>query len=78
MNAINIAMVVLKLLPSLIDAIRAVEAAIPDAGKGADKLAAIKEILASSLDNFDKYWPAISSAINTLVGLFNKVGAFAK
>lgn len=78
MNALTIAITVLKLLPALIEAIRAVESAIPDSGKGADKLAAIKEILASSLENFDKYWPAISAAINTLVGLFNKTGAFKK
>lgn len=78
MNWITIATTVLQLLPAIITAIKAIEDAIPGKGRGEDKLAAIRGILEGVNDNINAYWPAIEKAIGVIVGLFNRVGVFAK
>jgi hypothetical protein len=78
MNAVQVAITVLKLVPTLIEIIKAIEAAIPASGKGADKMEAVKNILAGTVEGFETFWPAISNVINTLVDLFNKTGVFKK
>ena len=63
---------VLKLLPLIIEALKALEAAVPLPGKGAEKLAALKEILIKTDSTVSALWPTIEQVVGVLVGLFNK------
>lgn len=78
MNALTILKTVLSLIPAIIDAIKAVEDAIPGSGKGEQKLAAIRAIVEQVYDKASDLWPSIEKTISVLVGLFNAVGAFKK
>ena len=69
---------VLKLLPAIITAIKAIEEAIPGSGQGEQKLAAIRAIMEAANGNISLYWPLIQTAIGVLVGIFNKTGVFQK
>lgn len=69
---------VLKLLPAIIVAIKAIEEAIPGNGQGEQKLAAIRAIMKAANNNLGTLWPLIQTTIGILVGLFNKTGAFPK
>lgn len=85
MNFIQIVKLVISLLPTVIEAIKAIEAAVPQGGSGADKLGTLKTILQAAYDTsnetagqFEKIWPVLQSTATGLVGLFNKAGVFAK
>lgn len=69
---------VLKLLPAIIVAIKAIEEAIPGQGQGEQKLAAIRAIMEAANGQISLYWPLIEKAIGVLVSLFNRTGVFAK
>lgn len=69
---------VLKLVPAIIDAMRALEQAVPESGYGNDKRNAIHDILAAINENIDKYWPTIEKVVSVLAGFFNKTGTFQK
>lgn len=69
---------VLKLLPAIIVAIKAIEEAIPGSGQGEQKLAAIRAIMEAANGNLAAYWPLIQTTIGVLVGIFNKTGVFQK
>ena len=72
----NTVIIILQLLPALIQAMRAIEEAIPGTGKGEEKLSAIRAILEAVDSGAAKYWPQIQSVIGVLVGLFNRTCAF--
>lgn len=79
MGFIQILKLIISLLPVIIDAIKTIEAAIPQQGAGADKLALLKTILQATYDSstetagqFEKIWPAIQSSVSGIVSLFNK------
>ena len=85
MQWLTILKAVLTLLPLIIDAVRAIEAAFPASNAGAAKSAAIRATLESAYKvandasvAFDSLWPAIQTAINAVVGVANSVGAFKK
>ena len=78
MNAINIAISVFKLIPAIIEAMKAIEEAIPGNGKGEQKLAAIRGILESSYTQANELWPSVEKSIKVIVDLFNAVGVFKK
>ncbi len=65
-----------QLLPALIAAIKAIEEAIPGAGQGEAKLAAVRGIIEAVDTGYKNLWPQIQPVIGVLVGLFNKTGAF--
>lgn len=72
---------VVGLLPAVIDAIKAIEAAIPAAGQGAAKLEAVRTLVQSvygaadkAAPTFDALWPHLQTAAGTFVALFNKLG----
>lgn len=65
-----------QLLPALIAAIKAIEEAIPGAGQGEAKLAAVRGIIEAVDTGYKNLWPQIQPVIAVLVGLFNKTGAF--
>jgi hypothetical protein len=83
MKFLTLARTILALLPSIIAAIQAVEAAIPGEGKGEAKLALIREILQKIYEqctdltaDFEKIWPALAAAIGAIVASFNALGVW--
>lgn len=71
---------VLKYLPVLINAIKAIEEALPASGKGAEKLDFVKGILESAYDGgkkFEEVWPKFESTIALAVKFFKRTGVFA-
>ena len=77
-NALQIVKTVLMLVPALIQAIKAIEEAIPGQGQGEMKLAAIRQIIEDTYEQSAMILPAITSTIGVLVNLFNKTGTFEK
>lgn len=69
---------VLKLIPLIIEVIKAIEAAIPGQGQGEAKLAAVRGILETADSTFNNSIPFIENIIKILVDLFNKTGTFNK
>lgn len=83
MQFLTILKLILSILPLLIDAIKLIEQAIPETGKGEAKLAAVRSIVESSYDAadeslpvFEALWPALQKTIGGLVGAFNATGIF--
>lgn len=76
MNWLMTAKTILSLLPAIIEAIKAIEAAIPGKGQGETKLAAVREILESVDAGAKDMWPIINTAITALVKMLNKSGEF--
>lgn len=83
MNFLAIVKLVITLLPTLIEAIKAIEAALPQSGAGAEKLGLLRAIMQNSYDvagqgevAFEKLWPAIANSVGSVVQLFNKLGTF--
>lgn len=69
---------VLQLLPVIIDAVKALESAIPLPGKGKDKLDTILGIVSDVAGDVTSLIPAITATIARVVALFNKTGLFGK
>jgi len=66
--------ILFKLLPAIIAAIKAIEEAIPGQGQGEQKLAAIRGMLEVVFERTNEFWPDIVKLIGVTVGLFNRVG----
>jgi hypothetical protein len=62
---------VLRLLPAIVAAVRALEEALPTSGAGKDKLAALREIMVSIDAGVTAIWPAIEKAVSAIVKLMN-------
>jgi hypothetical protein len=82
-------LLILRLLadvtPVLINAIKAVEEALPGSGMGAQKLAIVRSMLESAYQNytdtkiaFDDVWPSIQKLIQSIIATYNTVGVFKK
>lgn len=71
-------MLVLKMLPVIIAAIKAIEEAIPGNGKGEQKLAMLRQILELADGTITNLWPTIESVVKVLVKTFNDTGVFKK
>lgn len=83
MNFLEVFKIIAQLLPLIIQAIKAIEEAIPGAGAGEQKLAAVREILESVTEfaggeAISQIWPTLQKVISSLVALFNKTGVFGK
>jgi hypothetical protein len=71
-------LMILKLLPVLIEAIRAIEQAVPGEGKGELKLKMLREVLEVVDSSMQTMWPTVAKVVGVLVGTFNSVGTFQK
>ena len=71
-------LMILKMLPALFTAIKAVEEVLPVPGAGRDKLQLIREIMEGTYGAISELWPAIEIAIAAIVKLFNAKGIFVK
>ena len=69
---------VIKLLPAIIEALKAIENAIPGEGKGEQKLSALRGILEAVDSNLKDLWPSIEKVVGVLVNVFNNTGVFKK
>ena len=69
---------ILQLLPAIIAALKAIESALPEANKGAEKLALVRGIIEGVSDDAKTNWPIIENAITKIVAFFNSVGIFKK
>lgn len=85
MNFLSILKLIITLLPSIIEAVKAIESAIPDGGKGDAKLKLIESVLSSTYEQsnrafgtFEQVWPVLSSTVGAVVNLFNSTGTFKK
>lgn len=85
MQFLQILKLIISLLPILVDAIKAVESAMPGSGNGAAKLETIRAAIQASysgasdaIGSFELVWPKIQIVIDGLVTAFNKTGAFVK
>lgn len=74
-----------QLLPILIQAMQAVEAAIPQAGAGQTKLAMVQAWMAKAFEalnmtntTFTSVWPILQETAATLVAWYNATGVFKK
>ena len=85
MQYLTIIKTVLALLPTIIDAVRAIEQAFPMSSQGSTKLAAIRSIVETAYQttneavlSFDMLWPTIQSAVGAVVSIANATGLFKK
>lgn len=69
---------ILKLLPAIIEAIKAIEASLPGQTAGEAKLALLREIIEVVDQSTQQIWPAISKVVEVLVKAFNATGVFQK
>ena len=76
---------VLQLLPLIIDAVSAIENALPEGGTGKAKLGLVREVIQAGFDtatdvvvSFDQVWPIIEKTVGAIVSTFNAVGKFKK
>lgn len=74
-----------QLIPAAINIIKTLEENLPGAGRGAEKLEALRSLLASvysasqaASTAFDELWPLIQSAVAAIVVMFNRLGVFKK
>ena len=72
----NTFLMILNMIPAIIKALIAIEAAIPVSGKGSEKLDAIRETLEIADATLVTMWPKIQETIGVFVKLFNKTGVF--
>lgn len=85
MNWLLVAKILLELLPAIIDGIKALEKAMPEAGQGAAKLNALRALLQGAYETgehaagaFEALWPTISRVVGSLVDTFNRSGMFKR
>lgn len=69
-------LMIVKLIPALIEVIKAVEAAIPGEGKGEAKLAMVRGILEATDNAVVQMWPILEKVIAVIVSTFNAVKAW--
>lgn len=66
-------LMIIRLIPALIEVIKAVESAIPGEGKGQVKLAMVRGILEATDNAVDQIWPSLEKVIAVIVKTFNSV-----
>jgi hypothetical protein len=83
----NTLLIILKMLPLVLTAVRAVEDAIPLPGQGKKKLDLVLDILRTAYDggmdvarefSWEKLVTVVVPMINKIVGLHNELGLFQK
>ena len=72
------AIMILKLIPALIAAIKGVEEFIPISGAGKAKLDLIQTTMESSYADIASIWPVVAKVIDGLVNIANQFGVFKK
>lgn len=85
MSYLTMLKLVLSLLPLILDAVRAVEAALPAGKHGDAKLEMVRTVIEAgytAADNppaaFEEAWPVLERVVAGAVGMFNAVKVFTK
>lgn len=75
--------IITQLFPLIIEAVKAVESAMPAGSTGATKLALVQTMLETgytseqaAIVSFEKIWPTITNVISLVVTEFNALGLF--
>lgn len=71
-------LMVIKLLPALIEAIKVLELLIPGNGNGEHKLIALRNILEAIDISMKDSWPTIEKVVAVIVNTLNTTGVFKK
>ena len=74
----NNLILVVKLLLVIIEAIKAIEQAVPGQGKGEQKLAALRGILEVLDSGIVAIWPQVSKVVGILVEAMNRTDSMPK
>lgn len=74
----KIFLLVVQMIPALITLVKELEAALPKAGVGAEKLSAVRQIVEAAFEGALEVWPVVEKVVGALVGLFNATGVFQK
>lgn len=74
----NNLILVVKLLPVIIEAIKAIEQAVPGQGKGEQKLAALRGILEVLDSGIVAIWPQVAKVVGILVEAMNRTDSMPK
>lgn len=77
MQFLTVIKTIISILPLVIQAIDAIEAAFPVSGKGAAKLDVVKAVLAGSIEvaddvdngQFDKIWTVVNKVVSAVVAM---------
>lgn len=67
---------IVQILPLVFDLMDSIEKAIPDGGKGKEKLQYIKETLTTITPQISDIWDKLEKIIDYTVALFNAVGKY--
>lgn len=78
MSAIATITTVLGLIPTILDIIKAVEAQIPETGKGKEKLEFLKNVLTTAYPQVVEIWGMVEKIITAAVTLYNATRSFQK
>lgn len=68
----------LRIIPILFEIIKAVEKALPEGGKGKEKLSLVREMIESVFGDLSELWPKLEKIIATIVAFLNNTGVFKK
>ena len=68
----------LKIIPVLFEIIKAIEAALPEGGKGKEKLQLVRAFVENIFGDVAEVWPNLEKIITTIVTFLNTTGVFKK
>jgi hypothetical protein len=78
-------LLLMKLFPILVEAIKAAEGLFPDSGKGKEKLELVRAYMETAWSTagdmkatFSEMWPKIKPIIDKIVATLNSLGIFKK
>lgn len=74
----NTVLTILSMIPAIINAIKAIEEAIPMSGKGKEKADMVVAIITAAGDGAKELIPAIQKVISVVVATLNATGVFKK
>lgn len=69
---------ILSIIPSIIEVIKMVEELLPESGKGAQKLALVKDIIGAVYEDIMDSWESIEKVVGVIVSWLNAMGIFKK
>lgn len=69
---------VVAAIPLIIEIVKAVEKLLPEKGRGAEKLAAVRQMVEAAYGDVTAVWPQIEAVVSLFVRLANLAGTFRK
>ncbi len=69
---------ILRMVPVVIEIVQTIEAALPESGRGKEKLALVRDILSEVYEGLGDIWPKLEKVVELFVRFANSVGLFHK